>query len=59
MNDEPGRDYLTEAQMVLKGLTGILPEKRHLEALEEWHEVSLIRIANELEEMKRRVLGMP
>ena len=59
MSDEPARDFYVEAQMILKGLTGLLVERRHLEALDEHLEVTLIRIANKLEEMKNTVLEMP
>jgi hypothetical protein len=59
MNDEPARDFLVEAQMLLKGLTGLLPEKRHLEALQEHHEVCLIQIANDMEKLMRRTLERP
>ena len=35
----------------------MLPEKAHLEALQEHHEVTLISIANRAEEFKRSILG--
>jgi hypothetical protein len=54
---EPERDYAVEARMILQGLTGLLVEKRHLEALEEYYECKLIRIANELEALKHKALG--
>ena len=59
MSDDPERDYLTEAQMILKGLTGLLPEKRHLEAMEEWRSVAIIKCANLAEQAKRDMLNLP
>ena len=59
MSDEPARDFYVESQMILKGLTGLQPETRHLEAMQEQHECAMIRIANKLEEMKHTVLEMP
>jgi hypothetical protein len=58
-HEEPERDFLVEAQMIIKGLTGLLPEKRHLEALQDHHEGTLIQISNQLEMLKRDVLGRP
>lgn len=57
MTDDPARDYLVEAQMILKGLTGLLPQLDHLQALEEHYEVRLIQVANDLEQLKRKVLN--
>lgn len=54
---EPERNYLVEAQMILKGLTGLLPEKRHLEALDEHREVTIIRMVNALELVKQQFLN--
>ena len=59
MSDEPERCFYTESQMILKGLTGLQPEKRHLEAMQEHHECSMIRIANTLGMVKDTVLEMP
>ena len=56
MTDEPARDYGVEARMILQGLTGLLVEKRHLEAIEEMYQVRLILLANALEKLKREVL---
>ena len=56
MTDEPERDYGVEARMILQGLTGLLAEKRHLEAIEEMYQVRLILLANALEKLKREVL---
>jgi hypothetical protein len=57
METEPERSFLIEAQMILKGLTGLLPEKRHLEALEEYREVTIIRMVNALELVKQQFLN--
>ena len=51
------RNYSVEAQMILKGLTNMLVEKRHLEALDEHYQVMLINIANDMEAVKRKVLN--
>jgi hypothetical protein len=51
------RNYIVEAQMILKGLTNMLVEKRHLEALDEHYQVLLINIANDMEQVKRKVLN--
>lgn len=57
METDPERNFLVEAQMILKGLTGLLPEKRHLEALEERNEVTIIRMVNALELVKQQFLN--
>ena len=57
MTDEPERDYGTEARMILQGLTGLLVEKRHLEAIEEHYQLQIIRLANALEKLKQEVLN--
>lgn len=51
---DPERNYLVEAQMLLKGLTGLLPQLDHLKALEEHYEVRLIQVANDMEQLKRK-----
>ena len=56
---EPERCFHTEAQMILKGLTGIQPELRHLEAMQEHHDCALIRIANMPGVDQLAVLEMP
>ena len=33
--DEPERDFSVEARMILQGLTGLLVERRHLDAIED------------------------
>lgn len=53
--DEPDRSPLFEAQMIMKGLTGLQPTVAHLEALQEFHEVQLIRVMNLLDAMKQTV----
>lgn len=50
------RDYLTEARAILTGLSALLPERRHLEALDEAHEVHIIQLCNDLEALKRKAL---
>lgn len=55
----PERNYYVEAQMILKGLEGIEIQWYHLEAMQEFHECSLIRIANRLDETKKTILEMP
>ena len=57
MSDNPERDYGVEARMILQGLTGLLVEKRHLEALDEYYQVKLIQLANDAELLKRKALS--
>ena len=61
MDDE--RDYYQEAVAILSGASLMLPELGHLqalqEAMQEQREVGLIKIANDLELLKTRVLEMP
>ena len=57
--EELERDFYVEAQMILKGLTGIQPELRHLEAMQEHHDCALIRIANMPGVDQLAVLEMP
>lgn len=56
------RDDLAEAQAILAGGTLLLPTVAHLRAIkdhyQEQREVSLIRVANMLEQMKTTVLNM-
>jgi hypothetical protein len=59
MPDEPERNYYVESIAILSGESMMLPEKAHLEALQEHHECSLIQISNQLETLKRDVLGRP
>ena len=56
---ETERDFCMEAQMILKGLTGIPLELRHLEAMEEHYQCALIRVANKLGELSKTILEMP
>ena len=56
MIDDPERDFAVEARMILQGLTGLLVERRHLEALEEACECRLITIVSELDDLKQRIL---
>ena len=57
------RDYYAEAVAILSEATMMLPTIDHLRALQESmqeaHEVALIRVANDLELLKTRVLEMP
>ncbi len=64
MNEELDRTELyEECVAMLAGTTRKLPTLEHLfvlrEAMQEAHEVTLIRISNEMDVMKRRVLEMP
>ncbi len=52
------RDFYVEAKMAMKGLP-ITITVAHLEAMQEFHECSLIRIANRLDETKKTILEMP
>lgn len=54
------RHYLLEARQILEATDGeawYLPEKMHLVALDEAHQCELIRIANEIEMLKKKVLN--
>ena len=55
---DDSRSDLVEAQMIVKGLTGLRATRAHLLALHEHHEVQLIRIANQLDTLKQLVLSM-
>lgn len=57
MMSEPERDYGVEARMILQGLTGLLVEKRHLEALDEFYQVQLIQLANDADLLKRKAMN--
>ena len=56
-------DYYAETVAILAGTSRLLPTIHHLRALQESmqeaHEVALIRVANDLELLKTRVLEMP
>lgn len=54
---EPERDYLLESYAILGGHTMLQPERRHLEALLEQHECNLIKLANELEALRKGILA--
>lgn len=54
---DPDRSPLVEARMMLTGMTGLHPTLEHMRALEEYYEVRLIKIANDIEALKRRVLN--
>ena len=56
MSDEPERQFYAEAVAILAGESLMLPEKAHMEALEEMREVDRIRFANMLETLKQQVL---
>lgn len=49
-------DTLTEALMILQGLTALHPTIEHLRALDEHYECRLIKIANDIEQLKRSIL---
>ena len=51
------RNYLEEARAILAGTTLLPPTVAHLRAMLEWHDVTLIRIANDIEALKHRVLN--
>ena len=55
--DSEERNYLQEAFAILNGLSALITEKRHLEALYEYHECQQIVTANDLEAIKRKVLN--
>ena len=57
MLGEPERNFAVEARMMLQGLTGLMPTIDHLRALDEHYQVMLIRIANDLETVKRKALN--
>ena len=60
MTDNPERHYLLEARQILDAKDGeamYLPEKAHLEALEEYYSCELIKIANDAEMLKRRAMS--
>lgn len=57
MTTELERNYLIEAFAILAGSSALLTEKRHLEALYEYHECQQIITANDLEAIKRKVLN--
>lgn len=48
---------LTEARAILSGSSAMLCERRHLEAIQEFHEVTLIQIINQIEALKQSVLN--
>jgi hypothetical protein len=62
MDSDPRTDY-EQAVAILSGTSMMHPTIAHLRALQEsmqeHHEVCLIRIANDLEAMKIRVLEIP
>jgi hypothetical protein len=57
-DDMPERDYLQEARTILDGgpFQRILPETRHLEALEEAHQSEILKIVHELSQLMAAVL---
>ena len=60
MTDTPDRHFLLEARQILDAKDGeamYLPEKAHLEALEEYYSCELIKLANDAELLKRRALN--
>ena len=59
MTDEPERAFYAEAVAIMAGESLMLPERAHLEALEEMRQVDRIRFANMLENLKQEVLRQP
>ena len=60
MTDTLERHYLLEARQILNAKDGeamYLPEKAHLEALDEYYQVRLIQLANDAELLKRKALN--
>ena len=57
--DDPRSSY-EQAVAILSGASLLIPERRHLQALfesmQEHHEVVLIQVANDLEQLKIRTL---
>lgn len=57
--DDTRTDY-EQAVAIISGASMLIPERRHLQALfesmQEHHEVVLIQIANDLEQLKIRTL---
>ena len=59
MTDEPERAFFAEAVAIMAGESLMLPERAHLEVLEEMRQVDRIRFANMLENLKQEVLRQP
>lgn len=49
------RNYYVEAVAILNGTSLMLPERRHLESLQEHHEFQLIRVMNLCDALKQAV----
>lgn len=43
------RNYIDEAFRILKGTTMLLPEKRHLEALNEHYQSEILQIVHDID----------
>ena len=59
MSHTPERHYLLEARQILDAKDGeamYLPEKAHLEAIEEYYSCLLIRISNALKDLDNGVM---
>ena len=50
------RDHLAEARAILTGTSALLPEKAHLEALEEFYQCEIIRIVHDIEQVTKATL---
>lgn len=50
---------LVEAREILEGVTAMLPEIRHLRALQIHHEDSLINVANKLGQLHEDIFNIP
>lgn len=48
---------LTEAMAIIKDETGMLPEKRHLLAIDEHYQCEIIKIVFEVDQLTHKVLG--
>lgn len=53
---ENERNYLKEARAILAKESPLAPQLEHLEALQEAHECECIRVANELHNIRTRLL---
>jgi hypothetical protein len=53
---EPERNYFDEAQSILAGTTRLLPEVRHLEALNEHYQSEIIQLVYDIEQVTKVAL---
>ena len=52
----PARDYAVEARMILQGLTGMIVEKAHLEALDEYYQSEIIKLVHDIDQVTHATL---